>query len=197
MLIKPRRRLLTGVLAAVSIAGLALAGEPPQVGSPFPSILVPTPEDPPHKRYLGLPEKKSFNVSEVSARVLIIEIFSMYCPFCQREAPSVNKLFETMNSEPTLREKVKLLGIGAGNSNFEVEIFRNKFGVKFPLIPDPDYKLHKALGEVRTPYFFVLSLSPQSQPRVIYSKLGGIGNIQSFLKMIKPFAEHPTRRVEK
>ncbi len=161
-----------------------VAGGPPKAGESFPSIGLPAPGNVSHGAYLGIGDRGTFNLEQIDAQVLVIEIFSMYCPYCQREAPLVNRLFETVESNPRLNIKVKLLGIGVGNSPFEVDIFRKKYRIRFPLIPDPDYKVHKMIGEVRTPYFFVLCLVGGNPPKVIYSKLGGIGDIDKFMNII-------------
>ena len=81
------------ILSILLFAGLAAAVEPPPEGGRLPAFTLPVPDSPDHRAYLGLSEQKSvFSVPDVAAPVAIIEIFSMYCPHCQREAPMVNKL---------------------------------------------------------------------------------------------------------
>lgn len=161
------------------------ADQPPQEGELFPKLKFPVPSLPEHVAYLGLGSKKSatFGLDKVKARVVILEIFSMYCPYCQSEAPAVNKLYETI-AQRGLADKVKVIGIGAGNSSYEVELFRKKYNVKFPLLPDNDLVLHQALGNVRTPYFIVLALSSDGTQRVLYSKVGTIGDPGQFLDLV-------------
>ncbi|RLB16136.1 MAG: TlpA family protein disulfide reductase [Deltaproteobacteria bacterium] len=157
----------------------------PQENSLLPDFQLPIPSDMTHHRYLGLEGEGSFKIQQIRAKAVIIEIFSMYCPYCQREAPNINKLYQRMENDPGLRGKIKIIGIGAGNSPFEVDIFRKKYNVPFPLFADNNFTVHKCLGETRTPYFFVVAINPQGSQKVIYSKLGGIKDLDSLLQTIR------------
>ena len=163
---------------------LLAATQPPQENSILPDFQLPVPADAAHRQYLGLQGKGLFKISQVKAKAVIIEIFSMYCPYCQREAPNINKLYRRIESDPQLGGKVKIIGVGAGNSPFEVNIFRKEYRIPFPLFADNNFTIHKCLGETRTPYFFVAATGPGSPPKVIYSKLGGIRDLDAFLKTI-------------
>lgn len=173
-------------MAILSCAGLCMAATgPPLTGEPFPDLKLPVPAESEHLKYLGLvPESQpTFTLNQVKANVVILEVFSMYCPYCQNEAPSINALYSRI-AERGLDDRVKLIGLGAGNSPYEVSLFKGKFGIKFPLLPDNDLSLHTALGQVRTPYFIVVSLEPDGKWKVIYSKVGSIGDPEQFLDSI-------------
>jgi peroxiredoxin len=156
----------------------------PAKGDHFPDIVLSVPESPADRGYLGLAEKDAFRLSDVKADLLIIEVFSMYCPYCQREAPLVNDLFDIINKRADIRDKVKIMGIGAGNSQFEVNVFKKQYNVPFPLVPDQSFAVHKAVGEVRTPYFFVLKKGSGGSNLIIYSKVGSILDPNQFLALI-------------
>jgi thiol-disulfide isomerase/thioredoxin len=156
-----------------------------KVGSMLPDLELMKSKDSADQVYLGLPSGGSiFKINQVKSKVVIIEIFSMYCPYCQAEAPKINKLNQLIENNPAYKGQIKIIGIGAGNTSFEVGTFKKKYTIAFPLIPDDDFKLYKLLGETRTPYFIVIKLNGENPPEVIYSKLGAIPNIDLFLSEI-------------
>jgi peroxiredoxin len=158
---------------------------PPQENSMLPAFQLPIPADTAQRQYLGLRGKGLFTIDQIKAKAVIIEIFSMYCPYCQKEAPTVNNLYHRIEADPGLKGSIKIIGIGVGNSPFEVNIFKEKYQVPFPLFSDNNFTIHKCLGETRTPYFFVVSIGPGNTLRVIYSRVGGISDPDSFLKTIR------------
>ena len=132
----------------------------PKAGDVLPDAEVKAQLKPAEAAYLGLPEgAKSFRLSQIKAEALLVEIFSMYCPRCQAEAPAVNRVFQRLMASPQA-QKLKFLAIGAGNSPFEVEYFGKKYQSAMPLVPDVDYALHKAFMAVGTPSYFVLKPAP-------------------------------------
>jgi peroxiredoxin len=160
------------------------ANEIPLKGESFPDTAISAPEKVSEKDYLGLTGAGTFKVSQIKGDIVILEIFSMYCPYCQKEAPLVNDLYQIINNNIALKNRIKILGIGAGNTPFEVNVFREQYKVQFPLISDESFSVHKAVGEVRTPYFFVIRMNPDGSNKLIYSRVGSIQDAEQFLKMI-------------
>jgi peroxiredoxin len=163
---------------------LALATLPPRQGDVFPEVSLTIPKDPAHREYLGLEGEGEFKIPQLKTEAVIIEIYSMYCPHCQREAPRVNALYQAIEQSPKYKGRLKVLGIGTGNSSFEVEVFREKYKVPFPLFPDADFSIHKRLGEVRTPYFIGVRIKRDGTHKVFYSKLGGFKKADEFLQLM-------------
>lgn len=84
-----------------------------------------------------------------------------------------------------MKGKIKLVGIGANNSPFEVKHFKDTYQVPFPLFPDGDMAIHNALGgEVRTPYFIGLKIKEKGAPEIFFTQLGGFKNADAFLHTI-------------
>ncbi len=168
---------------------VSAATAPPEVGGVLPQIILAAPANPEYLKYLGLKSAEGFTIPQIKAQVVIVEIFSMYCPHCQREAPTVNALFNKITNDEKLKDKLKLIGIGVGNSEFEVDVFRKNYKIAFPLFADADFKIHKMIGEVRTPYFIGVKINPDGTHRVIYSKLGGIKDVANFIDQILRLSE--------
>jgi peroxiredoxin len=156
----------------------------PLKGEPFPAITLQVPEKVSEKEYLGLTGKGTFQISGIKADMVIIEIFSMYCPYCQKEAPLVNELYQAIMKREDLKNRIKIIGVGAGNTPFEVGVFRSQYNIQFPLFSDESYMVHKKVGEVRTPYFVAFKRNADGSNKIIYSKVGSIQDPHQFLEEI-------------
>lgn len=180
----PMLRVICAALLCLLCSGVAGAETGPQAGEIFPEEALQAPKSPRERDYLGLSQDvEQFRIRDVKAPVVVVEIFSMYCPYCQREAPEVNGLYERIHEEG-LEDSIVMLGIGPGNSAYEVGIFQEKFKVPFPLFPDRDYDWHKVVGEVGTPYFFVLERDGEAM-RIRISHLGPFESPEAFLERIR------------
>jgi len=183
--------LTVGLLLIVGLTlttfGQATAA-PPAKGEPFPAITLPIPKEADEKKYLGLMGSGFFKITQVKAQAVLIEVFSMYCPFCQKDAPGINELFQAIEKDPELKGRIKILGLGAGNSAYEVGVYKKTYNVPFPLIPDERLALHKALGETRTPYFILVRLDQGGDGLVTYSELAGFKGVESFLEILRKSA---------
>jgi peroxiredoxin len=96
----------------------------------------------------------------------------------------INRFYELLVERKASEASIKILGIGVGNSQFEVDYFRKTYKIPFPLFPDGDFVVHKALGEVRTPYFIVLEREKDKSWEVLLSRPGGIESPEAFLATI-------------
>ena len=177
-----------GILLVFSLSPMAIGAQPPKVGDLLTTVSVEMPADTGHRAYLGFDQagetdegRTTFNITATKAQLLLIEIFSMYCPHCQREAPAVNRLYQAIEASPMLRGQVKMIGIGVGNSAFEVGHFRKHYQIEFPLFPDEDFVIHKILGEVRTPFFIILGLDPKNRGRVLWTGAGKLGSQEDWM----------------
>jgi thiol-disulfide isomerase/thioredoxin len=130
--------------------------------------------------YLGLEKNsRSFKLSQIDSPMVLIEVFSMYCIYCQQAAPQVNELYRLIGKNG-LADKIKLIGIGTGNSHQEAEIFKDKFAVSFPLFPDFREGISVVLKVNSTPTFVLLSVRGR-RIRSICRYEGKFFNAEQFL----------------
>ena len=140
---------------------------------------LPAPEDGAHLDYLGLEKGQAFTPYQISADILVIEIFSMYCPICQREAPKVNELYERL--EKIQGKTIRIIGIGAGNSEYETRFFGKNYGIEFPLFSDGKFHIHKKIGEKGTPFFIGITPSAPEGSRIFFTHSGEIKDLDAFV----------------
>lgn len=167
------------LLALFLVAPAEAAGE-----TPFPDSRMKAGLSADHAGYLGLPKgTTAFRYSDIKADWVLVYVFNLYCVPCQRGAADLNWVYDKVRATG-LDGRIKFLGIAAGNTVRETEYWRQKYIVPFPLIPDGDYALHTALGNVGTPYFFLIRNNGRDALDVAYSLEGAFADKDAFLDVI-------------
>ncbi|MBN2467397.1 MAG: redoxin domain-containing protein [Deltaproteobacteria bacterium] len=183
--------LLISLFACSTAPGQQNAALPLPITAPSePMVTVPVfelsaPAEAKDGNYLGVSDAGSFKSTEIKADILLVEVFSMYCPHCQREAPQVNELFEAIEQDLSLKERVKIIGIGAGNSAYEVDVFKKKYEIAFPLFPDQKFNITSLLKVGTTPTFVGLRTKSGGDYEQILFHVGALGDVESFLHTVK------------
>lgn len=149
-------------------------------------VRMQVPEAKAERDYLGLSGTGTFTPPQIRANTLVIEVFSMYCPVCQKEAPVVNELHRLIEMDKDIMGKVKIVGIGIGNTPFEVDVFRKNFHVPFPLFSDDAFQLRKiSTQQFRTPTFIITNAGSGQAFKVLSVHVGRMKEPGEFLKILK------------
>ncbi len=160
----------------ILLSATALAGEP------FPDVNLNGTLTADQKAYLGI-TSDSFKISDIDADYLFVEAFSMYCPICQRDAPSVNAAYEAIQAIAG-SDRIKFIGIATGNTPFEAAFYQKKYDVKFPLFHDEDFIIHKALNEIGTPSYYIVKKNGSSL-ETLFFKEGEMHGAQGLISTIR------------
>jgi hypothetical protein len=133
---------------------------------------------------LGLSGTGLFKIHQVKANGVLIKIFNLYCPICQSTASAMADIYRQIENNPDLKGKIKLIGIGAGNNLLEIEAFKQAYHIPFPIFPDEDFRIHQALGEVRTPFFIAIKMEKDGSHEIVHTHLGGLTEASAFLDLM-------------
>jgi hypothetical protein len=125
-------------------------------GDAFPEVTLKTPFQDRDRKYLGISGGERFRINDLQARIVLVEILDVYCAACQKQAPLYNQLYALIRSHPAARKQIKMIGIAVGNNDEEVDSFRTAFQVPYPIITDPAYILHAAVGGGSTPFSMIV-----------------------------------------
>lgn len=179
------RHLVFIALLSLAFSGSVLAAtSSPVKGGKLPVISLPIPKNSDEKIYLGLSGEGSFKIPQIKAKGVLIKIFNLYCPICQSTALAMAEIYHQIENNPDLKNKIKLIGIGAGNNLLEIEFFKQNHNIPFPIFPDENYKIHQALGEVRTPFFIAIKIGKDGSHEIVHTHLGGLTNARAFLDLM-------------
>jgi thiol-disulfide isomerase/thioredoxin len=174
------------VLSAILLVAFASASaQELKFAKEIGTIKLNVPDQKDARKYLGLKQESGqFNLAQLRQGILIVEIFNMYCPHCQHYAPTVNQFYSLLNSRADTKNRVMLIGIGVGNSPFEVNVYKKKYNIAFPLFDDKGYSIANKLDGVLTPHFIAINLDGRGGYRVFYSQNGGFDKPEEFLNNI-------------
>jgi peroxiredoxin len=157
---------------------------------PFPDLTFTQTLSREEQAYLGMPHEKTFSFREIRASLILVEFISTYCVSCQRQAPIFDELYSSIEKNPKLKGKVKMIGIAAGNSVWEVEIFKKQYKVPYPILSDVKFDAHTAVGSPRTPFTIWVRKDPKGKSIVVSTHLGLMNSMQSALDETKAVLQY-------
>lgn len=168
-------------LIAILVMGMAISHDnessfsKPQLkaGDPVPAIKLTAALTVAEQEYLGLAQTTAFTLLDIPAKIMLVEFLNKYCPHCQQQAPILNELFDKIQADSTLRSQVKMVGIGTGNNQRQLEIYKKEKAIPFPLFPDAQYVFHDEIGRPRTP-FIVLFKKQDDGPAIVSATFMGL-----------------------
>lgn len=182
-----RRTLIAAIafLVLTLAPGHARCADIPTQGGVLPDMTFQAPPVDRDRTALGLGDAPTFRLADLPARVWVVEVIGVYCQFCHEQLPGMNKLAKRVQ-KAGLAGKVRMLALAAGGTPAEVEnLQQSAGGYAFPMVPDDNYPLHKALGEPKTP--FTLVIGPDG--KVAYAHLGVVQDFDRLFALIRDLAK--------
>jgi thiol-disulfide isomerase/thioredoxin len=168
-------------LKSAPVAAFAHSSEPSGNNETFPAFTLPMPKSDAETAYLGLSGTGTFDIGRIKSQVLIIEAFGAFCPHCHHAAPYVNEVYRTIEGRADLKSRVKIIGVGMRSTPFEVNLFKEKFHVPFPLFADKDMAVEKLLSIDTTPTFIGVKMNKDGTRERFYFRRGSFESSSQFL----------------
>jgi hypothetical protein len=137
-------------------------------------LLLPVPEGDGSQRLPGIPlEAKAFALDDVDATALVLLVYDLFCPTCQKSAGNMKRLADNMAEA---LPAVPILGIGFGDTPFEANKFKEKFKLPFPCVSDREKMVSDQFEIKHTPTVLVLFRDKTDQPfSEVYRHEGYLG----------------------
>ncbi len=127
--------------------------------------LTPVPELPPAADFtLQDMDGKTWRLSELRGRPVIVNFWATWCPPCREEMPSMQRAWEQLRTEG-----VMMLAVNVGESADTVFQFTANYPVDFPLLLDLDSAVLGQWPVRGLPATFVVD----TQGRIAYRAIGG------------------------
>ena len=137
------------------------------------------------RAYLGISRKKFLSFKEIKGYLILVELTSTYCTSCKKNIPILNEIYQRIQKDPKLKGKVKVIGIAIGNNRKEVESLKNGYKILYPLLTDPNFSAHKALGEPRVPYTMFVKRDVKGKNIILKVHKGVVESADSHMNDIR------------
>ncbi len=188
-MISTKKALILGVCLALLCcsSALALAAEKePAVGQSIDNFKFPAPGSPEDAKYLGLAKDAPFTLKDVKAPYVLVEQFNTSCPHCMAQAPVMNQLFSAVQGDAQLKDKLKFIGMGQGNDESAMKMWKAFHKAAFPLLADPNSTFGKALNFSPYPVSVVVDTKTG---KIVWVHIGTFESADEALKGIKAAAK--------
>ncbi len=155
-------------------------------GMKLPAFRLSSPASADALHYLGLTKAEPFSLSQVPSKLILVEILSVFCQYCQKQTPAMNRIYQYTQEDPNLAKHIKMIGIVAIGDQKAVEAFKKAYRVQFPLIPDPKMEI---FGKLQNPAIPLLLLVNR-QGDILLTHSGYLNDADDFFGKMKKIAEN-------
>ncbi len=156
-------------------------------GAQFPNLIFKDTLSKKEQTYLGIPKQKNFSFKDIPGTLFLIDVFSIYCISCQKQAPIFHQIYSWIENDPELKRNVKMIGIAVGNNRKEVESFKKEYKVPYPVFTDPAFVAHRKLGNPPAPYTIFVMRDAWGKYIVVGTHKGKFDSVESIMNEINDF----------
>ena len=90
-------------------------------------------------------------LGELRGRVVLLNFWATWCKPCEEEMPAMESLYGTLRGDG-----FELLAVSVDAGDAEVEAFRDRLALSFPILRDPDRRVAMRYQTLRFPESFLI-----------------------------------------
>ncbi len=94
----------------------------------------------------------SLSLGELRGKIIVLNFFATWCPYCQREAPSMAKLQEEFKNTDLV-----FLKVATKEKEKDLKKHKNEFNIAFPILLDDDASCANGYGVWNRPATFFIN----------------------------------------
>ena len=158
---------------------VSLAGIPANLDLAKVTLIAPSSAE--AKHYLGLREKRTFPLSEIKAKFIVLGYYGIKCPYCHEQAPISNQVYDMIRRDPQLERDVRMLGVIVGSNPTDTAAYAKKYQIQYPMTNDPFMDIYRKLNKPKVPLTLVLT----NDGKILLSVTGVMRDPAEFVKKIK------------
>ena len=98
-----------------------------------------------------LGEGAPVDLAALRGRVVLVNFWATWCKPCEDEMPAMESLYRALG-----RDGFELLAVSVDAGDAEVEAFRDRLGLSFPILRDPDKRVATRYQSLRFPESFLI-----------------------------------------
>ena len=156
------------------------------VGDFFPSchlVLLSYSRD---KAYLQIQhDERTFSLEDIQSEYIFIELYNEYCHLCLKEMKEYKALYSMLAEDNSLRDKIKMMGIGVGSKKRQVAKFRKQQNIDFPLFADEKSGIFACLGKPDLPTSYLVQRNPNGGRKIILVQSGHIRSRKELIDKVR------------
>lgn len=155
------------------------------VGEIFPACRLVILDSKRDRAYLQIAHKeRGIALDDIESDFILIEIYNELCSQCIDEVKNYKAVFQKISEDDALKQKVKVIGIGAGSKRRSVAKFRKHEAIQFPLFADEKWGIFNCLGRPTLPVSYLV-YRQNGKRRIVLVQSGHIGSTDKMMGRIR------------
>jgi thiol-disulfide isomerase/thioredoxin len=90
-------------------------------------------------------------LSDLRDRVVLLNFWASWCKPCEEEMPAMERLYQSLEGQP-----FELVAVSVDSERADVEEFRRRLGLSFPILLDPEQKAARLYQTTGYPESFLI-----------------------------------------